>query len=75
LGLLLFLLNINDMQALCDCNLFLYADNSDLLVSDKDVSKIQVILGEECKVKDLVSKKKLLLHLGKTNPLLGQNAN
>ncbi len=33
LGPLLIILCINDMQAVCDCNLFLYA----LLISDKDV--------------------------------------
>ena len=32
LGPHLFLLYINDMQAVCDCNLFLYADDSALLV-------------------------------------------
>lgn len=30
LGHLLFLSYINDMQAVCDCNLFLYADDSAL---------------------------------------------
>ncbi len=34
LGPLLFLLYINDMQAVCDCNLFLYADDSALFISD-----------------------------------------
>ncbi len=38
------------MQAVCDCNLFLYADDSALLISDKDVGRIQVNLAKElCK--------------------------
>ncbi len=66
LGPLLFLLYINDMQAVCDCNLFLYADDSALLISDKDVGRIQVNLGKElCKVRDWLSENKLMLHLGK----------
>ncbi len=51
LGPLLFLLYINDMQAVCYCNLFLYADDSALLISYKDVGRIQVNLGKAfCKV-------------------------
>ncbi len=42
----MFLLYINGMQAVCDYNLFLYAYNSALQVSDKDVDRTQVILGE-----------------------------
>ncbi len=68
---LLFLLYINDMQAVCDCNLFLYADDSSLLISDKDVGRIQVNLGKElCKVRDWLSENKLMLHLGKTESIL-----
>ncbi len=48
LGPLLFLLYINDMQAVCDYNLILYAYNSALQVSDKDVDRTQVILDEVC---------------------------
>ncbi len=71
LGPLLFLLYINDMQAVCDCNLFLYADDSALLISDKDVGRIQENLGKElCKVRDWLSENKLMLHLGKTESIL-----
>ncbi len=66
LGPLLLLLYINDMQAVCDCNLFVYADDSALFISDKDVGRIQVNLGKElCKVRDWLSENKLMLHLGK----------
>ncbi len=64
LGPLLFLLYINDMQAVCDCNLFLYAA---LLNSDKVVGRIQVNLG---KVRDWLSENKRMLHLGKTESIL-----
>ncbi len=43
-------LYVNDMQAICDFNLYLYADDSALLISDKDVGRVQVNLGKElCK--------------------------
>lgn len=71
LGPLLILLYMNDMQAVCDCNLFLYADDSALLVSNKDVGRIQVNLGEELsKVRDWLSENKLLLHLDKMEFIL-----
>lgn len=64
------------MQAVCDCNLFLYADDSALLVLDKDVSRIQVNLGEElCMVRDWLSEIKLLLHLGKMESILSGSKN
>ncbi len=51
--------------------LFLYADYSVLLISDKDVGRIQVNLGKElCKVRDWLSEYKLMLHLGKTEYIL-----
>ncbi len=71
LGPLLFILSINDMQPVCDCNLFLYADDSALLISGKDVGRIQVNLGKElCKVRDWLSENKLMLHLGKMESIL-----
>ena len=47
LGPLLFLLYNNDMEAAVSCRLILYADDSALLVSDKDVNKIEEQLGNE----------------------------
>ncbi len=71
LGPLMLLLYINDMHAVCDCNLFLYADDSVLLISDKNVGRIQVNSGKEiCKVRDWLSEYKLMLHLGKTESIL-----
>ncbi len=59
------------VKAVCDCNLFLYADDSALFISDKDVGRIQVNLSKElCKVRDWLSENKLMLHLGKTESIL-----
>ena len=44
LGPLLFLLYINDMEAAVSCQLILCADDSSLLVSGKDVNKINFLL-------------------------------
>ena len=41
LGPLLFLIYVNDMKAAVNCKLILYADDSALLVSGKDVVKIE----------------------------------
>ena len=41
LGPLLFLLYINDMNAACNCKLFLFADDSALLISGEE--KMQVV--------------------------------
>ncbi len=71
LGPLLFLLYINDNQAVFVCNMFLYADDDALLASGKETNKIQEKLGEELvKVKDWLSENKLLLHLGKTESII-----
>ena len=47
LGPLLFLVYVNDMASACDCNLFLFADDSALLVSDKDKSHVEKALSSE----------------------------
>lgn len=41
LGPVLFLLYINHIKVVCNCNLFLYSGDSALLVSDKETSRIQ----------------------------------
>ena len=53
LGRVLFLLYVNDMNAAVKCKLLLYADDSALLVSGKDVVNIENLLSEE------------LMHVGK----------
>ena len=47
LGPLLFLLYINDMKDACSCRLFLYADDSTLLVSRKSKTMLESILSTE----------------------------
>ena len=47
LGPLLFLIYVNDMESAVKCKLILYADDSALLVSGKDVKVIQETLGKE----------------------------
>ena len=44
LGPLLFLLYVNDMQAAVSCKLLLYADDSALIVSGKDITVIETEL-------------------------------
>ena len=47
LGPLLFLIYVNDMESAVKCKLILYADDSALLVSGKDIKVIQETLGKE----------------------------
>lgn len=71
LGPLLFLCYVNDMAISVRCKLLLYADDSILLVSGKDLQCIADSLGvelESCR-KWLVDNK-LSLHLGKTESIL-----
>ena len=52
-------------------NKLLYADNSDILVSDRKVSKIENTLQRELEVvNDWLINNKLTLHLGKTESIL-----
>ena len=71
LGPLLFLIYINDMNASIECRLSLYADDSALLFSHKNIDVINENLStalSSCK-RWLVDNK-LSLHLGKTECLL-----
>jgi len=71
LGPLLFLLYVNDMNAAVDCRLLLYADDSALLISGKDVANIESKLSEELRnVSNWLVDNKLSLHLGKTESIL-----
>ena len=45
LGLLLFLIYVNDMEASVSCKLILYADDSALLVSGKHIKTIEKRFG------------------------------
>ena len=71
LGSLLFLLYITDMSAAVKCKLLLYADDSVLLASGKDIVEIEATLSSELKsVNDWFIDNKLSLHLGKTQPIV-----
>ena len=71
LGPLLLLLYVKDMESAVKCKLILYADDSALLVSGKDVKDIQETLGKEfCALDSWLVDKKLSLHPGKTESFL-----
>ena len=71
LGPLLFLLYVNDMQAAVSCKLLLYADDSALIVSDKELKNVENKLSVEMScVSWWLVDNKLSLHLGKTESIL-----
>ena len=71
LGLLLFLCYVNDMSNSVKCHLIQYADDSVLVVSDKDPGKIADSLGTDLKnVDQWLIENKLSLHTGKTELIL-----
>ena len=71
LGPLLFLIYVNDMSSACDCNLFLFADDSALLVSDRDMLQVEKALSSELdRIRIWLADNKLSLHLGKTESIL-----
>ncbi|KAJ3597810.1 hypothetical protein NHX12_001327 [Muraenolepis orangiensis] len=57
-GPLLFLIYINDMNSACKFNLFLFADDSALLVSDKDKSQISDLEREKQDLERQVNEQK-----------------
>lgn len=71
LGPLFFLLYINDMQSACSCDLLLYADDSALMVSNKNKAVIESRLSMELEnVSQWLSENRLSLHIGKTESIL-----
>ena len=59
------------MKSACDCNLFLYADNSALLISHQDKLELEILPSSALHKVSMVSrKKKLSLHLSKTESIL-----
>jgi hypothetical protein len=71
LGPLLFLVYVNDLPASVKCKTVLYADDSALLVSGKDVSEIEQTLSSELQsVCNWLVDNKLSIHLGKTESIL-----
>ncbi len=62
---------INDLRSVCSCELFLYADDSALLVSHKDKNIVERTLSVELSnVSRWMLDNRLLLHLGKTEAIL-----
>ena len=71
LGPLLFLLYINDMSAACNCKLFLFADDSALLISGENKTQVEESLSTELtKIRTWLTDNKLSLHLGKTESII-----
>ena len=71
LGPLLFTLYVNDMSSAVRCDLCLYADDSMLLVSGKNVEEIEKTLKNEMnEISKWLQANKLSLHLGKTESIL-----
>ena len=71
LGPLLFLIYVNDMAAVVKNKLLLYADDSAILVSDKNRSNIEAELSSDLElVSQWLVDNKLSLHLGKTEAIL-----
>ena len=71
LGPLLFIIYVNDMVTSVNCDLFLYADDSTLLVSGKHPTDIQKSLSNELNsVRGWLEENKLSIHLGKTESIL-----
>ena len=59
------------MKAAVKCKLILYADDSALLVSGKDVVKIEQVFSRELKAaNEWLEENRLSLHLGKTQLIL-----
>ena len=74
LGPLLFLLYVNDMAYAVRCKLLLYADDSALIASGKNVADIESTLSSELEyVSNWLIDNKLSLHLGKTQSIFPAN--
>lgn len=71
LGPRLFLIYVNDMSGAINNKLLLYADDSAILVADKQILTIETILENELgTVSDWLIDNNLSLHLGKTESIL-----
>ena len=71
LGPLLFTLYVNDMKNSVNCDLYLYADDSALVVGGRDATKIEQTLSKEMENLSIwLEQNKLSLHLGKTESIL-----
>ena len=65
LGLLLFLIYVNDISQAVKCDLFLYADDICLVCQHKDINNIENQLNEDfCNIYDWFVGNKLSIHFG-----------
>ena len=70
LGPLLFLIYVNDMSGVIGNKLLLYANDSAILVADKDISTVENALQTDLQiVSEWLIGNKLSLHLGKTESI------
>ena len=70
-GPLLFMLYVNDMASAVGCKLLIYADDSALIASGKNIADIETTLSSELEyVSNWLIDNKLSLHLGKTQSIL-----
>ena len=71
LGPLMFLVYVNDMNSATSCKLFLYADDSVLVTTGKDLTEIERTLSSELQnIQVWLEINKLSLHLGKTESIV-----
>ena len=71
LGPLLFLIYVNDMPSEVKCDLYLYADDSALMVSDQQINVIESKPGDNLLALSIrLEENKLSLHLRKTESIL-----
>jgi hypothetical protein len=71
LGPLLFIIYVNDMVDVVHCDLFLYADDSALVVRGRNINEIESKLENEINaVSKWLVTNKLSLHLGKTESIV-----
>ena len=65
------MINVNDMSAVVQNKLLLYADDSAILVSGKNIPTVENALSEDLmSVSHWLVDNKLSLHLGKTESIL-----
>lgn len=71
LGPMLFLIYVNDMSSSVQCDLYLYADDSALVISGRTVEAVESRLAKELKnVSNWLVDNRLSLHLGKTESII-----
>ena len=73
LGPLLFIIYVNDMEAAVSSQLFLFADDTALLISGRDVGLVEERLGKKTSLNGWLVDNRLSIHLlGKQNVLCSE---